>query len=83
MDNPQASGRYPYTYSADYMRSVAMDPFAGPFAPCSLSRGSAARLLTVMAEVIGFDRDLAARKLADAYCAENGIAAHQENSNGH
>jgi hypothetical protein len=52
-------GRYPYTYSADFVRGITET--------LVLSRADAAHLLTVLSEVIGFDREAAARALADAY----------------
>jgi len=54
--------RYPYTYSADFMRNITEH--------LTLSRGEAARILSVLSEVVGFDREAAAYALADAYLTE-------------
>lgn len=54
-------GRYPYTYSADFMRGITET--------LVLSRGDAAHMLSVLSDIIGFDREQAACKLADAYLA--------------
>lgn len=52
-------GRYPYTYSADFIRQM--------MGGTKLSRSEAANLLTSFASVLRFDRTLAACDFADAY----------------
>lgn len=55
--------RFPYTYASDLIRSV---PDMGKDG-CKLSRSEASRIRQTIAEAIGMDDDLLARKLADYY----------------
>jgi hypothetical protein len=59
--------RYPYTYAADYIRSLA-----GYIAPdytsgTKLSRADAAKIKEKIAEIIGMSEQELAEKLADYY----------------
>lgn len=49
--------RYPFTYSADAIRGITGGP----------SRAEAATLLTQFANILGFDRNIAACDFADRY----------------
>jgi len=56
--------RYPYTYAADYIRSIA-----GYNEQCStkLSRSDASQIRQKISEILEIDDDLVARKIADYY----------------
>jgi hypothetical protein len=55
--------RYPYTYAADYIRSIAGYNKEGT----KLSRLDASQIRSVIAKVIGWNDELLASKLADYY----------------
>jgi hypothetical protein len=54
--------RYPYTYSADYIRRIADNP--------NLSRSDAAYIVKHIAEIIGMDEIELKTKIADRYIKE-------------
>ncbi len=55
--------RHPYTYSADLIRLTAGYNKEGT----KLSRSDAARIKSLIAEILGLDEELLASKLADYY----------------
>ncbi|HCE6244638.1 hypothetical protein ACVSMJ_10960 [Pseudomonas aeruginosa] len=55
--------RYPYTYSSDFIRSVAGYGESGT----KLSRSDASQIISSVAGIIGMSVDEMARKLADFY----------------
>lgn len=57
--------RYPYTYAADYIRSIAGYHENGT----KLSRSDASQIRQVIANIIGLDDNVLACKLADYYQA--------------
>jgi hypothetical protein len=57
--------RYPYTYAADFLRSVAGYNAQGT----NLSRSDASQIRSKIAEIIGMDDEELAKKLADYYLA--------------
>ena len=70
---PITDERYPYTYAADYVRSLAG---YGEFCT-KLSRSDASRIRSGIALALGIDDAELARKLADHYKAnEDTIALH-------
>jgi hypothetical protein len=65
--------RYPYTYAADYVRSLAGYGEGGT----KLSRGDASQIRQGIAKALGMDDAELARKLADHYKAnEEAITEH-------
>lgn len=60
-----ADTRYPYTYAADYVRSLAGYGEHGT----KLSRGDASQIRSGIALALGMDDAALARKLADYYKA--------------
>jgi hypothetical protein len=63
-----ADSRYPYTYSADYLRMKIGDDYGKGL----ISRAAAAHANMLIAKVMGVDEREIACKLADAYLAEYG-----------
>ncbi len=61
----KADTRYPYTYAADYVRSLAGYGHGGT----KLSRSDASQIRGGIAKAIGMDDEELARKLADHYKA--------------
>lgn len=62
-------GRYPYTYCADFIRSVGPQYGISP----ALSRADASHLKSEIARAIGMDEHEFASKIADAYMKREGI----------
>lgn len=54
--------RYPYTYSADYIRSLVGYE--------NMSRGDASHIVGQIAEIIGIDETELKKKIADRYIEE-------------
>lgn len=71
-------GRYPYTYCADFIRSIGIEAdreIAGTgFKSPALSRADASAIKTELAKAIGMDEHEFACKVADAYMEREGIA---------
>ena len=55
--------RYPYTYAADYIRSLAGYNSEGT----KISRSDASHIRSSIAEIIGWDDEELSRKIADFY----------------
>lgn len=59
--------RYPYTYAADYIRSIAGH---GDHGSTKLSRSDASQIRKAISVAIGMDDHLLAAKIADHYLKE-------------
>jgi len=59
----KTDSRYPYTYSADYIRSLV--------GYGNMSRGDAAYIVGRIAEILGIDDKELKSKIADRYIQEN------------
>jgi hypothetical protein len=59
----KTDSRYPYTYSADYVRMLT--------STLMLSRGDASLIVGRIAEIIGMDDKELKSKIADRYIEEN------------
>ncbi len=73
----KTSTRYPFTYSADYIRMLVMrteeisESSGITFRSPVLSRGEAAHIVGKIAEIIGMDPTELKTKIADRYLQEN------------
>jgi len=63
MNNPRECGRYPYTYSADYLRMEIGDDYGKGL----ISRSAASRLKTLVADALGLDERKVAEALAEKF----------------
>ena len=66
-------GRYPFTYSADFIRMHAgyTIPYSNGIKVPKLSRSDASQLTTHIAEAIGWHKERLCNRLADAFLKEN------------
>jgi hypothetical protein len=59
--------RYPYTYSADFIRSIAGMNFTddGRLQGTKLSRSDASQIVNAIGDALGIDHKIMAEKIAD------------------
>lgn len=70
MSETKESGRYPYTFAADHIRTKVGDDYGKGL----ISRGAAAQAQQVIADALGIDKEVISRALADAYLREQETA---------
>jgi hypothetical protein len=67
MSKKETDGRYPYTYSADYIRNIAGYRYDDMLKGTRLSRSDASRIRYNIAKAMGVPDEILAIKLADQF----------------
>lgn len=62
--NQPIATRYPYTYAADYIRSLCD---TGEYGEAKISRREAAHIYGTICHIAGVEKEVIAKRLADLY----------------